>query len=169
MRDTSDHTAIDLLALAIIRHKDGVVMVQQQDGDLPPYWVLPSGLVEAGELVSDALVREAREEAGVQVDTISHLACVSQIDRPQHRMQTIAFVFEVRSWHGPLQSNDPDDEVLRAELVPLREAITRLQANGGWTRIQQPVLAYLRGDADIGAMWVYREEANTQHFVTQLP
>lgn len=169
MRHTSDQIAIDLLALAIIRRENSVVMVQQQDDDLPPYWVLPSGLVEAGELVTDALTREAQEEAGVQVETISRLVCVSQIDRPQHGTQTIAFVFEVESWHGSLESNNPDGEVLRVELVPLAEAIARLATNGGWTGIQQPLLAYLRGNARSGTVWLYREAANEQHFVTRLP
>jgi ADP-ribose pyrophosphatase YjhB (NUDIX family) len=53
MRYTSDGIAIDHLAIAILRHGDSVVLVQQQGAnDAQPYWVLPGGLVEAGELIS---------------------------------------------------------------------------------------------------------------------
>lgn len=169
MRHTSDQVATDLLALAIIRRENNVVMVQQQDHDLPPYWVLPGGLVEAGELVADALVREAHEEAGVQVTAIAHLACVSQIDRPEHGAQTVTFMFEVASWHGSLACNDPDGEVLQVEWVPLPEALKRLATNGGWQGIQQPLLAYLRGAAQAGTVWLYREEANRQSLITRFP
>jgi 8-oxo-dGTP pyrophosphatase MutT (NUDIX family) len=44
MRHTSDNTAIDHLAIAILRRDDCVVLVQQQTpGAAQPYWVLPGG------------------------------------------------------------------------------------------------------------------------------
>src|SRR5688500_16128751 len=108
MRHTSGTIAIDHVAIAILRRDDCLVLVQQQmPGAAQPYWVLPGGLVEAGELVMDALIREVKEEAGAHVTAIAQLACLSQIDRPAQRMQTVAFIFEVAQWHGVLQSNDP--------------------------------------------------------------
>src|SRR4051812_35187032 len=63
MRHTSGAIAIDHVAIAILRRDDGVVLVQQQTPDIPqPYWVLPGGLVEAGELIANALIREVWEE-----------------------------------------------------------------------------------------------------------
>jgi 8-oxo-dGTP diphosphatase len=166
MRHTSGAIAIDHVAIAILRRDDGVVLVQQQTPDIPqPYWVLPGGLVEAGELIADALIREVWEEAGVHVTAIARLACLSQIDRPAHQMQTVVFIFEVGQWHGSLQSNDPDAEVIGAELVPCAQAIGRLAANGGWPGIQEPLLAYLRGDARAGTMWFYREDLGIQSLV----
>src|SRR3954447_15900880 len=107
MRHTSGAIAIDHVAIAILRRDDGVVLVQQQTPDIPqPYWVLPGGLVEAGELIANALIREVWEEAGAHVTAIARLACLSQIDRPARQMQTVVFIFEVGQWHGPLQSND---------------------------------------------------------------
>ncbi|HEX6291964.1 MAG TPA: NUDIX hydrolase [Herpetosiphonaceae bacterium] len=170
MRHTSDHVAIDLIALAIIRDADKIVLVQQQHrADLPPYWVLPGGLVEAGELVTEALIREVAEEAGVHVDALSHLACLSHIDRPAQRAQSIAFIFEAERWHGELASCDPDAEVLGVELVPLTEGISRLQSNGGWSGIQTPVLAYLRGERAAGANWFYREDGDGQQWIACMP
>jgi 8-oxo-dGTP diphosphatase len=166
MRHTSNNIAIDHLAIAILRRDDCVVLVQQQaPGVAQPYWVLPGGLVEAGELIVDALIREVQEEAGAHVAAIGQLICISQIDRPAHQMQTVAFVFEVGQWDGALQFNDPDAETISAELVPFVEAIRRLESNGGWPGIQEPILGYLRGDAPAGTMWFYREDRGVQSLV----
>jgi 8-oxo-dGTP diphosphatase len=167
MRHTSDNVAIDHLAIAILRRDDCVVLVQQQmPGAAQPYWVLPGGLVESGELVVEALIREVQEEAGAHVTAIAQLVCISQIDRPAHGMQTIVFIFEVEQWHGALEVNDPDAEVLAAELVPYDQAIRRLEVNGGWPGIQEPLRAYLRGEARTGTIWFYREELGVQSLVT---
>ena len=169
-RARGDNIAIDHLAIAILRQEDRVVLVQQQTPhDAQPYWVLPGGLVEAGELVTDALIREAQEEAGVQVTAIAHLAFCSQIDRPAHGAQTVAFVFEVGTWHGTLRNQDPDVEVIGVELVPFGEAIHRLQQNGGWPGIQAPLVAYLQGAARAGTLWFYREDADGQHLTASVP
>lgn len=45
MRHTSDGMKIDYLAIAILRHADQIVMVQQlTPNDHQPYWVLPGDL-----------------------------------------------------------------------------------------------------------------------------
>lgn len=169
MRHTSDGIAVDQLALAILHSQAGIVLVQQHDPDgAPPYWVIPGGLVEAGELIIDALRREVREEAGVQIEGQPRLVCVSQIDRPYHHAQTIAFVFEIEVWRGPLAVADPDNEVIQAALVPQAEAIERLQRNGGWRGIQEPLLAYLQADVSAGSMWFYRDKGEGQEFVARI-
>ncbi len=170
MRHSSDQVAIDLIALAIVRHEDKIVLVQQRLSDgVAPTWVIPGGLVEAGELVSEALVREVREEAGVHVEEVGHLACVMQIDRPVHHAQTLAYFFEVAKWHGELGVHDPDNEVLAVELVSLVDVITRLQSNGGWPCIQTPLIAYLKREMAAGAFWLYREDVKGQHLIARMP
>ena len=170
MRHTSDGVAIDYLAIAILRQNDHVVMVRQQiPHDDRSYWVLPGGLVEAGELVVDALIREVQEESGVQITAIAHLACCSQIDLPARRAQTVAFIFEVETWQGTLSHHDPDAEVVEVELVAWNEAIHRLEQNGGWAGIQTPLLAYLRGTAPAGTFWFYREDTEGQQLIASVP
>src|SRR5579871_5153916 len=154
MPHTSDNVAIDLVALAILRHENKIVLVRQLvSADGTSAWVIPGGLVEAGELIIEALIREAREEAGVQIETISHIACLSQIDRPAHSAQTVVYIFEVGKWRGEINCQDPDGEVLEAALVPLPEGIERIRGNGGWPGIQAPLLAYLQHEQKPGAIW----------------
>lgn len=166
MGHTSDRMTIDHIALAILRRGEQIVLVRQQAyATGQPYWVLPGGLAEPGELLGDALAREVREETGATVAAIGPLACLMQIDRPARAAQTLAFVFEIADWHGALEPDDPDGEVSAAELVPIAEAIDRLGRNGAWPGVQGPLLAYLRGEARAGALWFYREERGAQRLV----
>ena len=170
MPHTSNGNAIDYVAIAILRRDDQLVMVRQHVPDSgQPYWVLPGGLVEAGELVHQALIREVKEEAGVTVTAIGPLAVLSQIDRPAHAGQTLAFTFEVSHWQGELQVQDPDGEVSGVELVPQAEAIARMARSNGWAGVREPLLAYLRGQAEAGTMWFYRETENGQGLISALP
>lgn len=48
--------------------EDDRILVLNQDTDLGRSWSLPGGKVEEGETIYDALVREMREESGLDVE-----------------------------------------------------------------------------------------------------
>ena len=52
---------------AIIFDGDQVLLVERGKPPLLGYWSLPGGLVEAGERLEDAVVREVKEETGLTV------------------------------------------------------------------------------------------------------
>jgi 8-oxo-dGTP diphosphatase len=49
---------------AIIRHDDQILMIHQPD-DEGLYWFIPGGVMEPGELITEALSREVKEETGL--------------------------------------------------------------------------------------------------------
>lgn len=64
-----------IVALGIVLDGDRVLLTQRPPaGHLPLYWEFPGGKVESGEDPADAIVREIREEAGVEVSVIRQLS-----------------------------------------------------------------------------------------------
>lgn len=69
-------------------------------------WHLPSGHLEAGESVIDALIREAEEEIGVTIAPAD-----VQFGHIMHNSSSggrMAFFFTVRSWQGEPTNLEPD-------------------------------------------------------------
>lgn len=60
-----DKRGFSLGAFAVIQDADGrVLLCHRRDMDL---WNLPGGRVEAGELPTEAVIRETREETGLEI------------------------------------------------------------------------------------------------------
>jgi ADP-ribose pyrophosphatase YjhB (NUDIX family) len=79
----------------------------------PPVWTLPGGRAEEGEGISDALVREFREETGLQVE-VGDLAYVAESRSEIRRQIFLVCAFEVRRLEGTLScEGDPGVEELR--------------------------------------------------------
>ena len=147
------------IAAALIRQDDTVLLVRQQGAEDPAdSWALPGGVVEEGELLTEALVREVREETGLEVLQVGPLAYLAQFDDPADDHQTMAFVFEVREWRGAAQPADPDKVILGLEFCALPDAISRLQALS-WPVMREPIVAYLRGEVSPASAWLYRRQA----------
>lgn len=163
--------AFHLIVAALIRRGDKVLLVREQGPDDPePFWVLPGGVVESGELLSEALVREVREETGLEVSGPVSLLYVAQWHNPTARVgspgqvphagdSATAFVFEVSDWASELHVRDPDGLVSEARFWPLPEAIALLEAIP-FRVMREPIIAHLRGEADCGAVWLYRRQAD---------
>ncbi|WP_433444013.1 NUDIX hydrolase [Nonomuraea sp. CA-141351] len=67
-------------------------------------WHLPSGHLEAGESVTEAAVREAREEVGVAIDP-DDLAFAHVMHRAPER---VGLFFATREWTGDPYNAEPD-------------------------------------------------------------
>lgn len=152
------------VAAAVIRRADRVLLVcQQGPSDAEPYWSLPGGRVETGELLTEALAREVREETGLSVLTLGPLLYVCQSEVPtdatQPGQETLAHVFTATVPPGEPAHADPDELISAAVFVPVAEAILLLAAKG-WRPMCEPIIAYLRGEAAPGTVWCYRRQTD---------
>jgi ADP-ribose pyrophosphatase YjhB (NUDIX family) len=146
------------VAAAIVRRGDEVVLVLQGAPGEEPFWALPGGVVEEDELVSEGLVREVREETGLEIELPAPLAFVRQIDnrqpvqliggRPGSGYLVTVWVFEAGSWSGELGAQDPDGFVREAQFVPVREAAERLRRTH-WLELAAD---YLEGAVEPGSL-----------------
>jgi mutator protein MutT len=73
---------------AIIIEENRVVLVKRAHPPLQAEWSIPGGVLEVGELVREAAVREAREETGLIVEPGELLGVYDRVLRdPEQRVQ----------------------------------------------------------------------------------
>ena len=112
-------------------------MLQGTEGE-EPFWGLPGGVAEHGELVPEALVREVLEETGLTIRLPARLGHVRQIDNrrpeplraqrgPSDGFLVTIWLFDVDSWEGEIGARDPDGVVHEACFVHLGQAVDRLR------------------------------------------
>jgi 8-oxo-dGTP diphosphatase len=73
---------------AVIIEENRVVLVKRAHPPLQAQWSIPGGVLEVGELVREAAVREAREETGLIVEPGELLGVYDRVLRdPKQRVQ----------------------------------------------------------------------------------
>ena len=80
---------VPLVGVGAIIIEDGrVVLVKRAHPPLQAEWSIPGGVLEIGELVREAAIREAREETGLTVEPSELLGVYDRILRdPDQRVQ----------------------------------------------------------------------------------
>jgi 8-oxo-dGTP diphosphatase len=99
---------------AIIIEEARVLLVKRAHPPLQAQWSIPGGVLEVGELVREAAVREAREETGLVVEPSDLLGVYDRILRtPEKRVQYhyVLIDFLCRRVGGELAAADDAAEV----------------------------------------------------------
>jgi mutator protein MutT len=86
------HTApVPCVDAAVIDEADRILLIQRADDGL---WAMPGGGIEMGETAAQAVVRETREEAGLEVDVIDLVGVYdSRFCETKSALQLYQFVF----------------------------------------------------------------------------
>jgi len=105
-----------VVAGAVLDSVDRVLLAYHEDDEA---WLLPGGSLEAGESLADGLVREVREETGVDVRPVRPRAVVEHLVRHDERREGFRLVvFEAR----PDRTGTATETDLGVEGEPIREA-----------------------------------------------
>jgi len=113
---------------AIVIENSRVLLVKRADPPLQAQWSIPGGVLEVGELVRDAAIREAREETGLIVEPADLLGVYDRVLRNAEQRVQYHYVlidFLCRWVGGELQAASDAAEVrwfTREELPDLNLA-----------------------------------------------
>ncbi|MEH0885626.1 pyrimidine (deoxy)nucleoside triphosphate diphosphatase [Enterobacter sp. UNJFSC 003] len=89
---------LDVVA-AIIEKDDKILLAQRPaHADQPGMWEFAGGKVEAGETQPDALIRELREELGIEAQPARYVA--------SHQREVSQRLITLHAWHVPAFSGD---------------------------------------------------------------
>lgn len=114
-----------------------ILLIERGQEPLKGYWTLPGGLVEPGERLEEALVREMKEETGLDVEAGPVLVIFERIlrdaeDKPEYHYVIIDYLCSVAG--GVMQAAD---DVARAAWVAEDELENYRLAPGSLAVIQK--------------------------------
>lgn len=94
---------------ALIRDKSKILLIKRKRDPFGGQWALPGGGIELGETVEEALVREVREETGLEVGIERFLGLLDAIDRDHQgeiQRHYVILYFETCVKSGMLRAAD---------------------------------------------------------------
>lgn len=114
----------------LIIKKDKVLLMKRSKGQMKDYYALIAGRVDDFETPSVAMIREAKEEAGIDINS-DDLKFLSVFHRPKAdykggQNDIVEFIFQTQSWSGDITNMEPDlcDEIDFYDMNNLPEKTT---------------------------------------------
>jgi 8-oxo-dGTP diphosphatase len=133
-----------VVAAAILLDSQGRVLLVGNDwqGYGNVRYTLPGGMVERGESTLDALVREVKEETGLIITDVTHLAYAVHVEDRRRNDRAVSFAFHAH-YDGLLNPRDPDGFIVEARFFPVEEVRDIIPI----PPLRDPLVAYLSGTA----------------------
>lgn len=101
---------------AIVVTDDDLLVIRRGHGPGAGEWSVPGGRVEAGELLAEAVVREVREETGLEAICGSLVGYVERIHDDRHFV-----ILDFQTTVLERQEPTPGDDAVEARWVPLTD------------------------------------------------
>ena len=134
--------AVDAL---IVRRNGRIVLVKRKKPPYEGYWALPGGFVEYGETVENAVVREVKEETGLDVEIKGLIGVYSKPDRdPRGHVVSIAYLtIEVG---GELRGSE-ETEIGEFNVIPDKLAFDHREILGDGVKLARKLGINIRIEA----------------------
>ena len=110
------------VVVAIIKRKDKILCGRKAPGKgtYPDTWHIPGGCVEAGEELTDALIREIKEETNLDISEFESIGTASDetLDKNGKEIIFHFHYFMIESFSG---KETPGDDLVRLKWIPISE------------------------------------------------
>ncbi len=101
----------------ILVEEGKILLIQRKKDPFKGFYALPGGFVEYGERTEEAMIREMREETGLEVEIKNLIGVYSDPNRDP-RGHTITVVYELQRKGGKLRGGDDASSTI---MLPLEE------------------------------------------------
>lgn len=108
------------IVYALLLSEDGNRILMVHNTGSRDTWTLPGGTVEQGETLQEALIREVKEEAGLDIKVLD-VAAINELRAPGRSKHFLLITFHTEIIGGHLGTNVPE-EVSEVEWIELSRA-----------------------------------------------
>ena len=106
--------------MKVIKKNNSVILIKRKNEPYKNFWALPGGFVEYSETVEHAVVREVKEETGLDVKVVKLVGVYSEADRdPRGHTVSVAFLCEITG--GNLKADTDACDVCEFNINSLKE------------------------------------------------
>ncbi len=106
MTKISESRVVLVAACALVRDDDALLIARRPAGrPLAGLWEFPGGKVEAGEVPEDALIRELKEELGIDIGQ-ADLAPLTFASHAYPDFHLLMPVYLCRRWRGAVEARE---------------------------------------------------------------
>lgn len=109
---------------AVVFRDEKVLIIKRAKAPFKGEWSIPGGRLEFGERLADAVIREVREETGVEIEILGLLDVFEGLPSGGEFEDHIVMIDYVAEWLSgePVASDDAEE----AEFVDMEAAVERL-------------------------------------------